>query len=155
MTSYVQASTHPSPLTHSLLNISSLLAQSLFPHIQYQERVGLLARAFHLLHAWPQQHALLLLGLLPGGAQAPSVGRALLGKELDLQCNWAELRSIQCSEGLVMLDSLEKNKQKVVREEELEMLVDCFMLEDVICCQKLEAEITEGEQEVKKFKRQV
>ena len=152
MTSYVQASTHPSPLTHFLLNISSLLAQSLFPHIQYQERVGLLARAFHLLHAWPQQHALLLLGLLPGGAQAPSVGRALLGKELDLQCNWAELRSIQCSEGLTMLDTLEKNKQKGLGEDEAELLADCFMLEDVIRCQKLHAEITEGDREVKNFK---
>merc|ERR1711902_295601 len=49
--------------------------------------------------------------------------------ELDMQCNWSELRSVQCSEGL-------------------------FMLEDIIRCQKLEAEITEGEQEVKKFKRQ-
>lgn len=154
MTNFVQMSTHPSPLTRSLLIVSSLLAQSLFPHIQYQTCVGLLGKALYSLHSWPQSHALLFHGLLPEGAQAPGVGRALLGKELDMQCNWSELRSVQCSEGLVMLDSLEKNKQKVVREEELEMLVDCFMLEDVIRCQKLEAEITEGEQEVKKFKRQ-
>jgi len=152
MTNFVLTSTHPSPLTHSLLNISSLLAQSLFPHIQYQACVGLLARALHLLHDWPHQLALLLHGLLPGGAQAPSVGLALIGKELDLQCNWAELRSIQCSEGLTMLDSLEKNKQKEFGEEEAELLADCFMLEDVIRCQKLQAEITEGDSEVQKFK---
>merc|ERR1712083_87632 len=60
--------------------------------------------------------------------------------------------SIQCSEGLTMLYSLEKNKQKELGEEESELVADCFMLEDVIRCQKLQAEITEGDIEVQKFK---
>merc|ERR1712106_39281 len=50
-----------------------------------------------------------------------------------------------------MLGSLEKNKQEKVEEEELELLADCFMLEDVIRSQKLQAEITEGQAEVVKF----
>ena len=80
--------------------------------------MGLVAKALHLLHTWPEQLALVLHGLLPGGGQAPAFGQAVLGRELDWQCNWAELRSVQCSEGLVRLDKLEKNKQEKVTEED-------------------------------------
>ena len=155
MTSFVLSSTHPSHLTQALLSVSSLMAQAIFPQTELQACVGLVAKALHLLHTWPEQLALVLHGLLPGGGQAPAVGQAVLGRELDWQCNWAELRSVQCSEGLVRLDKLEKNKAEKVTEEDMELLADCFMLEDVIRSQKLEAEIAEGQEEVDKFKPEV
>ena len=90
--------------------------------------------------------------MLPQGAQAPSAGQALLGRPLDWQCNWPELRSLQTSKGLVSLLLLEKGEKEYVEEEELELLADCFMLEDVIMEQKLQAEIEEGQVAVERFK---
>ena len=80
-----------------------------------------------------------------------AAGKSLLGKPLDWQCNWPELRSIQTSEAAARLFDLEKGAEEK-EEEQLALLADAFMHEDIIQEQKLQAEIDEGEKAVKNFK---
>ena len=82
---------------------------------------------------------------------ATAAGKSLLGKPLDWQCNWPELRSIQTSEAAARLFDLEKGAEEK-EEEQLALLADAFMHEDIIQEQKLQAEIDEGEKAVKNFK---
>ena len=113
--------------------------------------MGAIAQALHLLSSLPSLLIKLLPALLPKGSLPPAAGNALLGKPLDWQCNWPELRSIQTSEASARLFSLERGAEES-DEEQFALLADAFMHEDIIHEQKLQAEIAEGEQAVKKFK---
>ena len=66
-----------------------------------------------------------------------------------------QVRSIQTSEGVALLASLEREAGREVVEEELDHLADAFMLEDMVRRQKLEAEVAEGEEAVKGFQPKV
>ena len=116
-----------------------------------KESLGAIAQALHLLFSLPSLLVKLLPALLPKGSLPPAAGNALLGKPLDWQCNWPELRSIQTSEASARLFSLERGAEES-DEEQFALLADAFMHEDIIHEQKLQAEIAEGEQAVKKFK---
>ena len=113
--------------------------------------MGAIAQALHLLFSLPTLLIKILPALLPKGSLPPAAGNALLGKPLDWQCNWPELRSIQTSEASARLFSLERGEEEN-DEEQLNLLADAFMHEDIIHEQKLQAEIAEGEKAVKKFK---
>jgi hypothetical protein len=134
-----------------VLQVAGLLTGCL-PPAAPQPALAAAARALALLHPRPRLLAALLPALLPAGAQPPAAGRALLGTPLDWQCKWPELRSLQASEGLLQLAGLEGDAGKAATEEELELLADCFMLEDVARGQRLRAEIAEGEAAVEAFK---
>ena len=112
--------------------------------------MGAVAQALHLLVPLPSLLINILPALLPNGSLPPAAGSSLLGKPLDWQCNWPELRSIQTSEAAAKLFSLERGTEED-DEEQLSLLADAFMHEDIIHEQKLQAEIAEGEKAVTNF----
>jgi len=93
--------------------------------------------------------ARLVMALLPAGATPPQVGVATIGVELDWQCQWQALSSIQASEALATVCG--RPVDTWLNEEKAEELADAFMLEDIIYLQKLQAELLEAEEEVAKM----
>merc|ERR1719310_2171141 len=126
-----------------------MICSSFFTSSAPRTSLGAIAQALHLLFPSPSLLISLVPALLPEGSLPPSAGKSLLGKPLDWQCNWPELRSIQTSEAAARLFDLEKGAEE---EEQLALLADAFMHEDIIQEQKLQAEIDEGEKAVKNFK---
>ena len=148
VTSFGSSNIHLNPPTQAFL---ALLAQAIVTRTEYQACLGLMASALHQIHSWPEQIALLLPGLLPGGVHDPSVGQRALCTELGWQCNWAEVASESCSVEVGKLHRFEVDKQKL-EETELKELASCFIYEDGVNYQNFEAEIAEGLKKLNKFK---
>ena len=140
-----------SAITSKKYQVSGLLCTSLSTSATPKEALGSIAQALHLIFSRPSLLIKLLPALLPKGSLPPAAGNSLLGKPLDWQCNWPELRSIQTSEAAGRLFSLERGAEES-DEEQFSLLADAFMHEDIIHEQKLQAEIDEGEKAVKNFK---
>ena len=70
----------------------------------------------------------------------------MIGRELDWQCNWNQLRSIQASYAAITISSWSTSNTSNISEDDLLDVADALMLDDVIKRQKLEAEIEEGEE---------
>jgi len=149
--SFISSSTHADEQKRKLLQVSGLICSCLSASSTPKESLGAIAQALHLIFSLPTLLINLLPALLPKGSLPPAAGHSLLGKPLDWQCNWPELRSIHTSEAVARLFSLERGAEES-DEEQFSLLADAFMHEDIIHEQKLQAEIDEGEKAVKKFK---
>lgn len=88
-----------------------------------------------------------------GVAGGPPIGQAVIGRELDWQCNWPQLLSVQASHAATTLSTWARDTDTIINQSDLQDVADALMLDDVIKRQKLEAEIKEGEEAVAKFSK--
>jgi len=129
------------------LAVAGHIAAALAARSEPQLCLNKVSLALGELHDDPLSLERMAGALFPKGTQPIQVGEALLGTALDWQCSWPELRSIQCSEAVAILHS----KKTAWDEDVMVDVADAFMLEDVLFCQKLAAEIKEGEAAVADF----
>ena len=168
---FAESLTHQDQVIKSLMMCGQLLVSALHTSSdQAQESLGHVATCVSLLassHVPRDTCMRCLRHLFPAGvATPPDIGQAVLGRELDWQCNWiqvthqdvpdklkllCQVHSIQASHARVLLAQLRHDPDLEVTEAELEDAADGVMMEDVIRRQKLEAEIREGEEAVAGF----
>ena len=146
ITGFVSTIVSPDKVTQTLVKCAALMIQSLsLSQSQPQQSLAHMATCLDQLSSCKDRCYQLLLQLFPQGvSDAPSLGSAVLGRQLDWQCNWLEVRSIMATHAAVTLTHWRHNPGQEVTEEQLTDIADAVMLEDVIKRQKLEAEAPEA-----------
>ena len=96
---FAESLTHQDPVTRSLIRAGSHLVSALHTASDpgAQESLGHVATCVSLLTSAHVPHDTSMAGLrrlLPAGvATPPDVGKAVLGRDLDWQCNWIQVSS--------------------------------------------------------------
>ena len=152
LTQFTRTNTVRDLKSQSLVQAALLLVSALSTaQTDPQSSLGSVASCLHLLSSRHLLTLQCLTEIFPGGvAGGPPVGLAVLGRELDWQCNWAQLRSILASHAALTINTWASSTADV-NQEDLQDVADAVMLDDVIKRQKLSAEIEEGEDAVAKF----
>ena len=157
LANFVRTNTVRDGKNQILVQSAHLLVSALFTaETDPQSSLGSVASSLHHLSSSQLLTPQLLTEMFPDGvAGGPPVGLALLGKPLDWQCNWNQLRSIIASHAATTINTwaskASKDSNTDINQSDLQDLADAVMLEDVIKRQKLGAEIEEGEDAVAKF----
>ena len=152
LTNFTRTTTVRDPKNQTLVQAAQLLVSALFTaETEPQSSLGSVASCLQLLTSSHLLTLQFVTEMFPGGvAGGPPVGLAVLGRELDWQCNWDQLRSILAWHAVLTINTWPGSTTDI-NQEDLQDVADAVMLDDVIKRQKLSAEIEEGEDAVAKF----